>query len=193
MYAQPQPSRTVVGYSTDGKVFHSVPPLEPATLPAGTAVGRYVDSSNHTHVLTRTPLQIALFKQGAWGDPTYTSPNGPTLSTQVPLEVLPHLSDRTLLLVTRLSLRAQARISASVSGPGQRLVPILGSGSRLGAPLQPGRAYRLAQAYRPRPGTVLVHLRLNARGWRPGAYRLRLNAVDPWGRRKTLTLRFRYP
>jgi hypothetical protein len=192
VYTHPQPSRTVLGYSTDGKVFHPVPTLRPAALPAGTAVGWYVDSSNLTHVLTRTPLELALFKQHAWGDPTYTSPNGPALSAQIPLEVLPHHADSTLLLSTRISLRSQARLTASVSGAGG-VVPILGKGSRLGARLSAGRAFRLAQAVRLRPGTVLVHLRLNARRWRPGAYRLRLAAVDPWGRRSTLTLRFRYP
>jgi GH25 family lysozyme M1 (1,4-beta-N-acetylmuramidase) len=192
MYAQPQPNRTVVGYSTDGRVYHSVPPLAPSVLPPGTTVGRFVDAGNHTHVLTRTPLSVALFKQGGWGDPNYTSPTGPALKAQVPLEALPHRADRTLLLVTRLSLQSQARISASVVGAGGRVVPILGSGSRLGVPLHPG-AFGLVQAYRPRPGTVLVRLRLNARAWRPGTYRLRFNAVDPWGRRKALALRFRYP
>ncbi|HEU5215177.1 MAG TPA: glycoside hydrolase family 25 protein [Gaiellaceae bacterium] len=193
MYAQPQPHRTVLGYSTDGKVYHPLPALQPAALPPGTAVGWYVDSANRTHVLTRTPLQLALFKQGAFGDPTYTSPNGPTLNAQRPLEVLPHGADHTLLLLTRLSLHAQARLSASVLGRGGRIVPILGSGSRLGVRLGAGRAFRVAQAYRARPGTVIVRLRLNARGWRPGAYRLRVVALDPWGRRKALTMRFRYP
>ena len=192
VYAQPQPKRTVLGYSTDGKVFHPIPALQPAALPPGTAVGWYVDSSNLTHVLTRTPFQTALFKRGAWGDPTYTSPNGPSLRRQVPLEVLPHLADHTILLATRLSLQSQAQLSASVAGPGRRPVAILGKGSRLGPRLRPG-GYLIAKAYRPRPGTVLVRLRLNARGWRPGAYRLRVVALDPWGRRSGLTLRFRYP
>ena len=49
------------------------------------------------------------------------------------------------------------------------------------------------KAYRSRPGTVFVRLRLNARGWRAGAHRLRVVALDPWGRRSGLTLRFRYP
>jgi hypothetical protein len=40
---------------------------------------------------------------------------------------------------------------------------------------------------------VTVRLRLNARAWRQGAYRLRFVAVDPWKRRSALTLRFRYP
>jgi hypothetical protein len=191
-YAEPRPNRTVLGYSTDGKVFHPIPALQPAALPPGTAVGWYVDSSNLTHVLTRTPFQVALFKRGAWGDPTYTAPNGPSLKTQVPLEVLPHRADHTILLLTRLSLLSQAQLSASVTGRGQRSVAILGSGSRLGVRLRPG-GYRLAKAYRSRPGTVIVRLRLNARGWRPGPYRLRVVAVDPWGHRSGLTLRFRYP
>ena len=193
MYAQPQPSRTVLGYSTDGKVYHSVPALQPGQLPPGTALGWYVDSGNHTHVLTRTPLQLALFKQGAWGDPTYTSANGPTLKRRIPLEALPHRADHSLLLQTRLSLGSQAKISASVSGPGRRHVPILGKGSRLGVRLRAGQAFGVAQTYRPRPGTVLVRLRLNARQWRPGSYRARFVALDPWGRRRALSLRFRYP
>jgi len=193
VYAQQQPSRSVLGYSTDGKVYHPVPSLQPAALPPGTAVGWYVDSSNFTHVLTRTPFQTALFKRGAWGDPTYTSANGPALRAAVPLEVLPHRADHSILLLTRISLRSQAQISASVTSLGGRPVAILGTGSRLGPRLQPGRGYRVAHAYRPRPGTVIVRLRLNARGWRPGSYRLRVTAVDPWGRRSGLTLRFRYP
>jgi hypothetical protein len=193
MYAQPQPNRTVLGYSTDGKVYHAVPALQPAQLPPGTAVGWYVDSSNHTHVLTTTPLQLAQFKQGAWGDPTYTSANGPALRRQIPLEVLPHRADHSLLLLTRLSLHSQARISASVTGAGRRPVPILGQGSRLGVRLRSGRGFATAQTYRPRPGTVVVRLRLNARNWRPGSYRVRFVALDPWGRRSTLALRFRYP
>jgi GH25 family lysozyme M1 (1,4-beta-N-acetylmuramidase) len=193
MYAQPQPNRTVLGYSTDGKVFHPIPALPAALLPSGTAVGSDVDSTNLTHVLTRTPFQIALFKRGAWGDPRYTSPNGPTLRKQRPLEVLPHSADRTILLLTRLALPAQAQLTAAVTGPGRRAVAILGKGSRLGAQLRPGRGYRVAKAYRRRPGTVIVRLRLNGRGWRPGGYRLRVVALDPWGRRRGLTLRFRYP
>jgi hypothetical protein len=190
VYAQPQAARTVLGYSTDGKVYHSVPALQPAQLPPGTAVGWYVDSNNLTHVLTRTPLKLAQFRKGAWGDPTYTGPNGPALAAQVPLEVLPHPSDRSVLLVTRLAVRAQSKISAAVTGRGQT-VPILGRGSRLGTPLKAG-SYPVAQAYRARPGVMAVRLRLGARTLR-GSYRLRVSALDPWGRRSVLTLRFRYP
>jgi GH25 family lysozyme M1 (1,4-beta-N-acetylmuramidase) len=190
-YTHGQPGATVLGYSTDDRVYHAVPPLQPGTLPPGTTVGWYVDASSLTHVLTRTPLEFALFKKGAWGDPTYTSPNAPALRAQVPLEVVPHRADRSLVISTRIALNAQARVSASVTGAGGT-VPILGKGSRLGVRLRAG-TLRLAQAYRARPGAMLVHLRLNARGWRPGSHRLRIVALDPWGRRGVLTLRFRYP
>jgi GH25 family lysozyme M1 (1,4-beta-N-acetylmuramidase) len=192
-YAHAQPGATVLGYSTDRRVYHPVPPLQSALLPPGTTVGWYVDSNNLTNVLTRTPLQLALFRKGAWGDPTYTSPNAPALRAAVPLEVLPHAADHSIVLVTRITLNAQARISASVTGAGGRSVPILGTGSRLGIRLRAGHAFSLAKAYRARPGTVSVRLRLNARGWRPGSYRLRVVALDPWGRRGALTLPFRYP
>jgi GH25 family lysozyme M1 (1,4-beta-N-acetylmuramidase) len=190
-YALPQPTRTVLGYSTDGKVYHSVPSLQPAQLPPGTSVGWYVDTNNLTHVLTRTPFQIALFKQGAWGDPTYTSPNGPALETQTPFRALPHPADHTLLLLTRLAVHSQARMSASVTGPHGITIPVLGSGSRFGALLNAG-TFQVVQAYRRKPGQMEVRLRLNARTLVPGAYKLRVLAVDPWGRHGRLTLRFRY-
>jgi hypothetical protein len=191
-YSQRQPSKTVLGYSTDGRVYHSVSPLQPSTLPVGTAVGSYVDSNKLTHVLTRTPLNVALFKKGAWGDPTFTSPIGPALATQIPLEVLPHPADHSILLITRLTLRSQARISATVTGPGRQTVSVLGKGSRLGSPLSPG-TFPSAQTQRFRPGVLSVRLRLNARSWRPGPHKLRIAALDPWGRHSRLTLRFRYP
>jgi len=191
MYAQPQPSRTVLGYSTDGRVFHTVPPLQPAQLPPGTAVGWYADSTNLPHVLTRTPFQLSLFKQGGWGDPTYTSARGPALTTTSKFRALRHPADRSLLLLTRIGVHSQARLSASVTGPRGTRALILGKGSRFGARLKAG-SFQLVQAYRRKPGVLQVRLRLNARTLPPGSYRLRIVAVDPWGRHGRMTLRFRY-
>jgi GH25 family lysozyme M1 (1,4-beta-N-acetylmuramidase) len=190
MYAQQQPDRTVLGYSTDGRVYHSVPPLQPAALPPGTAVGWYVDSNNLTHLLTRTPFQLALFKQGAWGDPTYTSSKGPALATQTRFQALPHPADHSILLLTRLAVHSQARLSATVTGPHGTPVSILGSGSRFGARLKAG-SFQVVQSYRRKPGSMQVRLRLNARLLPHGPYRLRIVAVDPWGRHGRRTLRFR--
>jgi hypothetical protein len=192
VYAQPQPTRTVLGYSTDGRVYHSVPALQPAQLQPGTVVGWYVDPNKLTHVLTRTPFRVSLFKQGAWGDPTYTSPHGPALSTQSHFQAVPHPADRSLLLLTRLAVHSQARISGSVTGPHGTVVPILGKGSRFGGLLKTG-VFQLVQSYRRKPGSMPVRLRLNTRTLARGSYSFRVVAVDPWGRRSRLTLRFRYP
>jgi GH25 family lysozyme M1 (1,4-beta-N-acetylmuramidase) len=191
MYAQPQPGRTVLGYSTDAKVYHSVPPLQSGQLPPGTAVGWYVDSSKLLHTLTRTPFDVALFKQGGWGDPIYTSPTGPALATKIPLQVVPQRSTRSVLLVTRLAVHSQAKLSATVIGPRHTTVSILGKGSRFGARLKPG-SFSVVVNRRWRPGTMPVRLRLKARSLH-GRYKLRIVAVDPWGRRSRLSLRFRYP
>jgi len=190
-YTHPQPSRTVLGYSTDNRVFHSVPPLQPAALPPGTAVGWFGDTNNLVHVLTRTPLEVALFKQGAWGDPTYTSPSGPSLAIQTKFQAVPHPADHSLLLLTRIGVQSQARISGTVTGPHGAPVLILGKGSRFGGLLDAG-SFHTVQSYRRKPAAMQVRLRLNARTLRPGPYRLRVVALDPWGRRSGLTLRFRY-
>jgi GH25 family lysozyme M1 (1,4-beta-N-acetylmuramidase) len=192
MYAQQQASRTVLGYSTDGKVYHSVPPLQPAQLPPGTSVGWYVDPNRLTHVLTRTPFQVGMFKQGAWGDPTYTAPTGPALKTQTAFRAAPHPADHSLVLLTRIAVHSQAKMSASVAGPHGISVPIIGKGSRFGSALKVG-SFELVQAYRRKPGSMQVRLRLNARLLPHGKFSLRVFAVDPWGRRSHLTLRFRYP
>ena len=65
-----------------------------------------------------------------------------------------------------------------MTGPHGVRIPILGKGSRFGARSRRGSS-RLVHTYRRKPGTMIVRLRLNARGWRPGAYRLRVVALDP--------------
>jgi GH25 family lysozyme M1 (1,4-beta-N-acetylmuramidase) len=191
MYAKPQPVHTVLGYSLNGKVYQAVPTLQPASLPAGTALGWYVDGNGLTHVLTRTPFQVSLFKHGAWGDPTYTSATGPALATQTKFQALPHPADGSVLLLTLLAVHSQARMAAKVTGPHGVTVPILGKGSRFGS-LLPAGILQQAQSYRRKPGSMQVRLRLNAHTLVPGAYSLRVTAVDPWGRHGRLTLRFRY-
>jgi len=192
VYAQPQQAGQVLGYSTDGRVYDPLPALQTPALPAGQSAGWFVDPSGLTHVLTRSPLRLALFRRGGWGDPTYTSPTGPALSAAAPLRVLPHPADHTVLVLTRLVTRAQVQLSATVLGRRGTRAAILGRGSRLGARLPAGHGYWVAKTERRRPGSIPVRLRLNGRRLPAGAYRLRLVAVDPWGRRSVLTLPFRY-
>jgi hypothetical protein len=181
---------TVLGYSTDGKVFEKMPELGLPPLPRRKQLGAYFDGDGTAHVLTRTPLALSIFTAGAWGDPTYTSATGPTLTQQIPLAAIPRASDRTVLVVTRLAATEQTRLTATITSPAGTKVPILPKGSVLGSPLPAGRPLRAVQAERDRPGAIRVRLRLNARRLTAGTYTLRVAAVDPWGR--TSALRFRF-
>ena len=163
-FAAAAPAGTVLGYSTDGTVFAAVPALSAAV--AAERAGRSARTSHSdgtAQVLTRTPLDLALFTAGAWGDPTYTSPTGPSLTPQTPLRAVVRASDRTLRLLTRLDAAEQTRLTATITSPTGELIRILPKGSVLGSPLPTGRALRSAQAERDRPGTIRVRLRLNDR------------------------------
>ena len=49
-----------------------------------------------------------------------------------------------------------------MTGPHGTTVPVIGKGSRFGAPLKTG-TFQLVQAYRRKPGVMPVRLRLHAR------------------------------
>jgi GH25 family lysozyme M1 (1,4-beta-N-acetylmuramidase) len=191
-YKAQQPAATVLGYSTDRKVYSAVAPLDPPQLPAGEEVGSYLDSDGLTHVLTREPLRLSLFTAGAWGDPTYTSPDGTGLTRSLPLQAVSHRADRTLLVITQLTSVEQVRLSATITGPGHKKIAILPKGSRLGSRLPAGPALLTVKTERDRPGAIAVRLRLNARRLAHGKYTLRVVAADPWGRTNILYLPFAY-
>jgi GH25 family lysozyme M1 (1,4-beta-N-acetylmuramidase) len=190
-YKELQPAGTVVGFSTDSTVYSSIQALNPPQLASDQEVGSYLDTDGLMHILTRDPLQVALFTAGAWGDPTYTSATGPGLVAKTPLRILSHRSDRTLLVLTQLSSAEQARLTATITARGGKKIGILLKGSKLGARLRPGHAVHSVKAERDRPGLIPVRLRLNARHLRPGKYVLRVFAADPWGRTQNLWLPFR--
>jgi GH25 family lysozyme M1 (1,4-beta-N-acetylmuramidase) len=189
-YTTPGAADTVLGYSTDGRVFATVPALSSGALPSGQTLGVFVSVGGTAHVLTRTPLDTALFTAGAWGDPTYTSPTGPSLTQQTALNTIVRSSDRSLLLLTRLAATEQTRLTATITSPTGKAVLILPKGSLLGSPLPAGPPLRSAETERDRPGTIRVRLRLNARRLAGGTYKLRVVAVDPWGRKSALRVRF---
>lgn len=190
-YTQAQPAKTVLGYSTGGKVFVPAPALASAALPAKRTVGSYLDANGLLHVLTKVPVDLALFAKGAWGDPTYTTAKGPTLRQLSKLH-LHAQRDRTVLVLTRLSVTGQARVQAWVAAPHGRRARILGKGSRLGPPLHYPGSYAVATSERDTPGSIQVRLRLNMRTLRPGRYVVHVAATDPWGRRKAIALRFNW-
>jgi GH25 family lysozyme M1 (1,4-beta-N-acetylmuramidase) len=192
-YAAAAPAGTVLGYSTDGRVFAAVPELSSPVLPKKQEVGASLAADGTAQVLTRTPLDLSLFTPGAWGDPTYTSPTGPSLTSEVPLRAIVRSSDRTVLVLTRLSAPEQARLTGTITSPTGAPVSILPSGSVFGSPLPAGRALKSVQTERDRPGAIRVRLRLNDRRLAAGVYELRVKAVDPWGRVRVLKLPFTLP
>src|SRR5207248_2970209 len=109
-----------------------------------------------------------------------------------PLKVVFHRSDRTLLVLTQLSLESQARLTATITAPDGRKLGIMLKGSRLGARLAPGRTPHSVKAQRNRPGPIAVRLRVNGRHLVRGKYSLRIFAIDPWGRTQNLWLPFTY-
>lgn len=189
-YATAAPAGTVLGYS-GGSAYYAVPALKQQELPKGKTVGAYVDSTGATQVLTRIPLELAFFTAGAWGDPTYTSPTGPSLPRKARLQVVPRRADKSVLLLTRLATKSQARLTATLTSRTGKKVAILPKGSRLG-PILTGRASNSPKTELDKPGAIVVRLRVNARRLAAGTYRLRIAAVDPWGRKSAITLRFAY-
>jgi GH25 family lysozyme M1 (1,4-beta-N-acetylmuramidase) len=192
-YTTPTVAHTVLGYSLDGKVFAAVPVLNSPALPTGQKLGAFLPVSGIAQILTRTPLDLAFFAAGAWGDPTYTSPTGPSLTLQTPLRAIVRSSDRTVLVLTRLATTEQTRLTARITSPTGKVVSILPKGSVLGSPLPAGRALRAVLAERDRPGAIRLRLRINDRRLAAGTYTLRVVALDPWGRASRLALRFARP
>jgi GH25 family lysozyme M1 (1,4-beta-N-acetylmuramidase) len=170
------PGDSVVGVSSDGVVWRPVVRLATPGLTGALLQGSYVDASGLLHVLTKQAGRFALFRPGAWGDPSRVSRTAPRLQRLAPLQVK-RQRDGTLLVTTRLSTPSQVRLKATV-------VPrraILRTGTRLPRTL-------LA------PGSFPVRLHVSARGLHTGTVmRIRLAAVDPWGRPGAYTLSFRVP
>jgi hypothetical protein len=187
-YTAPQPAGTVLGWSTDAKLYAAVPTLAGPALPAGKQLGMYLQDGV-AHVLTRVPVRLALFQKGAWGDPSLNSVKGPNLVQHSRVRLLPR-KDRTVLVLTRLSTASQAQLYAQVVAKSGRRLAILPKGSILGVAPKPGRAPKTLQTQVLKPGGLAVRLRLNGRFLAPGDYTLRVTAIDPFGRLDTLELPF---
>jgi lysozyme len=190
--APPQPD-TVLGYSTDAKLYAPVGALPSPSLPADTTIGSYTAADGTLHVLTRVPVRLAWFQRGAWGDPRLSSARGPSLLQHTKVKLL-RRKDRTVLVLTRLSSKSQANLFAQVHGPGKTRLAVLPKGSRLGVFLKPGRAAKTVRTQLAKPGGIAIRLRLNERFLHHGTtYRIRVVATDPFGRTDQLVLPFRYP
>jgi lysozyme len=182
------PTGQVVGFSAAGTVWVPVASLPARTLSGTLVNGWYLDGAV-LHVLTRQPGRIALFRPGRWGDPSRISPRAPVVARMMPLSVK-RQHDGTLLVVTRLSTSSQANLYATIVAGH---TSILKRGSRFASPLGAGSA-RTVKAQVLSPGAFPVRLRLSGNKLTRGSLvRLRVTAIDPFGRRGAFTLSFKSP
>lgn len=176
-YAAP-PAGDVVGFSADGRIWVPVESLATPALSGSLSYGTYMEGGA-LHVLTREAGRIALFRAGRWGDPRRISPRAPVIRPVAPIRAT-RSRDGSVLALGRLSTSTQAHLSLSVLTP---RTTILLRGSRLAG----GTA---RQALVLAPGGFPVRMRLSTRA---KLVRVRVAAVDPWGRRSAYTLSFRVP
>lgn len=182
------PAGAVPGFLPGRGVWQPVAELPTAFLPTGQENGAYRDAAGALHILTRRPGRIGLFAPGRWGDPRFVSAARPRL-TVVSGPAVTRRTDGTAVVYGRLTLDSQAHLYASVITPhGTALLSQ--QGSRLGWWLK-GRPAKTLQALQLRPGALPFRLRLPARQLTAkGGYTLRIAAVDPYGRRSQLVVRF---
>jgi len=189
-YAAAPPGQ-VAAFSTDGRIWAPLAALASPALPGSLLEGTY-DAGGVLHVLTRRAGRIALFRPGSWGDPRRISPRAPVLRVMTPV-LVSRQRDGTILLVTRLSTSSQAHVYAAVLETRGTQPPILKRGSRFAVPLGTGSTHTV-QVLVLDAGGFPVRLRLSGRGVAPRALvRIRVTAIDPWGRRGTYTVSFRAP
>lgn len=178
------PADAVAGLAS-GRTWQALPQLTTAALAAGQSAGIYRDATGALHVLTRVAGTFALFAPGKWGDPSRVAAGRPLLKRVAPLRIRGR-ADGSLLVTTRVTVASQAHLYASLGG-----VPIVQQGSRLGWWLH-GRTAKTVQALQRTPGGFPLRLRVSARRLRRGTtYHLRLAAVDPYGRKASLTIKVR--
>jgi GH25 family lysozyme M1 (1,4-beta-N-acetylmuramidase) len=185
------PTGQVPAFSVDGKTWVAIGAVTSPSLEGNLLQGTY-EAGGVVHVLTRQAGRIALFRPGRWGDPQRISPTAPVVRKLIPLKVTQQ-KDGTILLVTRLSTSSQSHLYATVLPTAGIRPLILKSGSRFAVPLG-GGATPTVQVLVLSPGGFPVRLRLSGRGVAPRALiRIRVSALDPWGRSGAFTLSFHAP
>ena len=158
---------SIVGYSTDGKIWRPAAPLATALLPAGQIAGAFVDAGGVLHTLLRAAGQLRLFAPGSFGDPRLVSPGLPTPKLVSHLAVT-RLRDGSVRLTGRVALPSQADVLMNVIAH-----------------------TRIVHKRLLRPGMFAVNFRLHLANGRTA--RLKIAVTDPYGRRSTLVLSFRGP
>ncbi|HET8894023.1 MAG TPA: GH25 family lysozyme [Gaiellaceae bacterium] len=160
------PAGAVVGVSSDGIVWQPAATLTTPSLPVGDNAGAYFDGTL-LHVQTRTPEHVALFAAGRWGDPSLVAAGPPTITKTASFGAK-RQADGSVLVYARLSVASQAHIYIGlVDGPIRQQMLLL------------------------KPGVFSIQLRVHTKRHTVG--RLRVAAVDPYGRKAVAVLAFRSP
>jgi GH25 family lysozyme M1 (1,4-beta-N-acetylmuramidase) len=185
-YAAAPPTAVPGFIPTAGGVWQAVPTLPSATLPAAQELGAYRDTSGLLHVLLRKPGRVALFAPDKWGDPRYVSIARPRL-TLVSHVLAGRPVNGAIILRTRFTLDAQARLVVTVVNARGRRVALLARGSRIGAYLSGGATNTLKRVQL-RPGALPLRVRVQTKNLKRGTgYKLRIEATDPYLRHVTFT------
>lgn len=167
-YATAPPAGAVLGYSVDGRIWRTPVALAGPTLPAGELAGVYTDpATGVVHVLADQALRLAQFAAGRWGDPSLVAPGLPTVYRNGPLSVR-RLRSGVVVIRTRVAVASQAHLYVGIAGGSTSQSVVL------------------------RPGSIpiVVRVRLRKRGVQA---KLRVAAVDPFGRHAALLLPFTAP
>ena len=182
------PADAVPGILPLEGVWQPLAELPSPTLPAAQQAGAYRDTAGALHVLTRTAGRIALFAPGKWGDPRYATALKPRVAL-VTSPTVKTVADRSAIVYGRITLDTQAHLYVSlIAASGAKLV-LPQKGARIGWWLQ-GKPAKTLQALQLRPGALPIRLRVPAAQLRAkGPYTLRIVAVDPYGRKSTLTVK----
>ena len=158
---------SIVGYSTDGKVWRPASALTTAALPDGQLAGAFVDAGGVLHTFLRAPEQLRLFAPGSWGDPTLVAAGLPTPRLVSGLHVT-RLRDGSVRVTGLALVPSQARVLVNVIA-----------------------RTRIKRTQLLKPGAVGINVRLQLPHGR--AARLKIAATDPYGRHASLVLTFRGP
>ncbi len=182
------PSDAVPGILPVKGVWQPLAQLPTPTLPAAQQGGTYRDAAGALHVLTRTGGRIALFAPGKWGDPRYATTSKPRLAL-VTAAAVKVAANRSATVYGRITLDTQAHLYVSLVGANSKTLLLPQKGARIGWWLQ-GKPAKTLQALQLRPGALPIRLQIPTAQMRGAApLKLRIVAVDPYGRRSALTVK----
>jgi GH25 family lysozyme M1 (1,4-beta-N-acetylmuramidase) len=164
------PAGSVVGYSTDAKVWRPAPQAANGMLAAGQVAGTTIDASGLLHVLLRAPGSLRLFVARTWGDPTLVAAGLPSPRLVGTLHVH-RLRDGSVRILGRVVVPSQARVVTNVVAKTS-----------------------VKRTTLMKPGSLPLSFHISRRGLPRGAAgRVRVAATDPYGRHDELLVAFRVP